>query len=113
MGKSVFPTRPSKPLTKSLRATQEDIHGDANSTLNGIDAWADKGIAGRGVLIDYFDWSKKNGIEYEVLSNHPIPVEHVQKIIREKKIAIRQGDIFLLRTGEVMLCLTDCGRRIC
>ncbi|KAI9752418.1 MAG: hypothetical protein M4579_005642 [Chaenotheca gracillima] len=82
-------------------ATMDDVHGDPKSTLNGLDAWAAKGIAGRGVLVDYYDWAQENGIKYDEFTNHPIPVEHVKKIIAEKKITINQGDIFFLRTGFV------------
>jgi hypothetical protein len=82
-----------------LRVTQEDIHGDPNSSVNGLDAWADRGIAGRGVFIDYFDWATENGIEYNPLSTYAVPLDHITKIISEKQIAIRTGDIFILRTG--------------
>jgi hypothetical protein len=33
--------------------TQADIHDTPDSTINGIDGWSEKAIAGRGVLIDY------------------------------------------------------------
>ena len=81
------------------RVTQDDIHSDPNSTINGLDAWADKGIAGRGIFIDYFDWAQERGIQYDALTNHPIPIEHVKQIIAEKHITTRQGDICFLRTG--------------
>ncbi|OJJ52884.1 hypothetical protein ASPSYDRAFT_1165358 [Aspergillus sydowii CBS 593.65] len=73
----------------------------ANTTVNGLDAWAEKGIAGRGVFIDYFDWAQERGIQYNTLTNHPIPIEHVRQIIAEKGITIRQGDILFMRTGYV------------
>ena len=79
--------------------TQDDIHADANTTVNGLDAWAEKGIAGRGVFIDYFDWAQERDIQYNTLTNHPIPIEHVHQIIAEKGITIRQGDILFMRTG--------------
>ncbi|KAH8702277.1 hypothetical protein BGW36DRAFT_445885 [Talaromyces proteolyticus] len=81
--------------------TQDDIHKDSNTTANGLDAWASRGIAGRGVFIDYFDWAQEHGIQYDALTAHPIPIGHVKQIIAEKSIHIRQGDILFMRTGYV------------
>ncbi|CAL5867825.1 uncharacterized protein PFLUO_LOCUS2046 [Penicillium psychrofluorescens] len=83
------------------KVTQDDIHSDPCSTINGLDAWSAKGIAGRGILIDYVDWAHERGIQYDALTNHPIPVDHVKEIISEKNITIRQGDILFMRTGYV------------
>ncbi|KIW19192.1 hypothetical protein PV08_03486 [Exophiala spinifera] len=81
--------------------TQNDIHTEQRSTINGIDAWALQGIAGRGVLIDYHSWAQRNGIEYDRLSGHAITLDSVKAIIKESNIALRAGDIFILRTGFV------------
>lgn len=51
------------------------------------------------MLIDYFDWAQERGIQYDSLTDYPIPIEHVKQIITEKNIAIRQGDILFMRTG--------------
>ncbi|KAF2658359.1 hypothetical protein K491DRAFT_593173 [Lophiostoma macrostomum CBS 122681] len=81
--------------------TQEDIHRTGDTTINGIDAWAEQGIAGRGVLVDYYRWAEKNGIEYDSTQTHPIALEHVKAILQEKSVQVRAGDILFLRTGFV------------
>ena len=69
--------------------------------MNGIDGWAAKAIAGRGILIDYPLWAAEQGIPYDSMTDHPITVEEIKAILAAKKIEVRQGDILFLRTGYV------------
>lgn len=80
--------------------TQADIHSANDTTINGIDAWAERGIAGRGVLVDYFSWAQEKGIQYDTTQRHPISLDHVKTILEEKSVQIRAGDILFLRTGR-------------
>ncbi|KAL4806516.1 putative cyclase-domain-containing protein [Aspergillus unguis] len=82
--------------------TQEDIHNTPNTTVNGLDAWSEKAIAGRGILIDYASWiaDKQTG-EYNALATHGITVDEIEAIMAEKDIVPRTGDILFLRTGYV------------
>lgn len=93
----------------NFRVTQDDIHGTANSTINGADGWAAKAIAGRGILIDYESWANENNMAYTAMSAHAVPLEHVKAILKEKNITTCPGDILLLRTG--MVISTDVLRR--
>ena len=68
--------------------------------MNGIGAWADKGIAGRGVLIDYADWAQEKGITYNPLSSHPVTVDEIELILAEREVTLHPGDILLIRTGK-------------
>jgi hypothetical protein len=68
--------------------------------VNGMDAVAPRGIAGRGVLIDYHSWAQRNGMEYDRLGGHAITLDSVEKIIEESNIELCQGDIFIIRTGK-------------
>ncbi|KAF7553874.1 hypothetical protein G7046_g6974 [Stylonectria norvegica] len=81
--------------------TQDDIHSSADSSVNGIDAWAKRGIAGRGVLIDYDTWARKNGVNYDRLSTHPITLKEVKTIAEESRISSRTGDLLIIKTGFV------------
>ncbi|PMD43102.1 hypothetical protein L207DRAFT_563864 [Hyaloscypha variabilis F] len=82
--------------------TQEHIHGDeAANSVNGIGAWAPRCIAGRAVLIDYASFAQKNGIEYDALGRHGIPLTDILTIAKESNISFHPGDIFMLRTGFV------------
>ncbi|KAJ6187281.1 hypothetical protein N7519_002189 [Penicillium mononematosum] len=84
-------------------ATQDDIHGDQSSTVGSSSLWTKGlgGIAGRGILIDYYTWASEKGIEYNPLSTHAVPLDAVKDIARENGIEFRPGDILFLRTGFV------------
>ncbi len=90
----------SKPDNYTHSVSQDDIHSKPESKVNGINAWAARGIAGRGVLIDYHGWAQKKGIAYDPLSGHGISVDEVDQITKEYEIELRKGDIFMLRTGK-------------
>lgn len=95
-----------------LSVTQHDIHDKQESIVNGMDAWAPRGIAGRGVLIDYHSWAQRNGIEYDRLSGHAIPLDAIKKIIREANIQLQAGDIFMIRTGMMLVSLSIRGNPV-
>ncbi|KAI9041978.1 uncharacterized protein KD926_006315 [Aspergillus affinis] len=78
--------------------TAEEIQ-DPKSSRIGIGYWAKKGIAGRGVLIDYLSWAEKKGISVNALSQHAVPLDDVLAIARECNIEFQRGDIFFLRVG--------------
>jgi hypothetical protein len=84
-----------------LSVSQDDIHAAPNSTVNGIDGWSAKAIAGRGILIDYVSWAAEQGFPYDATAAHAISVEDIEAIMMEKNIQSRQGDILILRTGYV------------
>lgn len=88
--------------------TQDDIYASEDTTVNGIDAWAAKGIAGRGVLVDYFSWANENGKGYDATQAHAISLDDIKIIIKEKNINLQTGDIFMLRTGEsACICIAS------
>lgn len=62
-------------------------------------AWTEKGIAGRGVLIDFESWAKKNAKSPEYFKGYGITIADVKTIVQEEKLELRPGDILFLRTG--------------
>lgn len=54
-------------------------------------------------MIDYYDWTQEQGISYNPLATHAVTVSDVKKIMEEKNIQPQQGDIFILRTGELLV----------
>lgn len=72
---------------------------DPSSSRIGMGHWARRGIAGRGVLIDYLSWAQKQGIAVDALSQHVVTLDAVQQIARECGIEFQHGDIFFLRVG--------------
>lgn len=63
------------------------------SLADGVE-WAKKGIVGRGVLIDYWSWSKQND-PYDPMTTYPIPLDNLKKCIQEQGITFKQGPPFI------------------
>lgn len=70
-------------------------------TRNGIQVWARRGIAGRGVLLDYRRWALAYGIAYSPNERHEISVEALQATARAQGVVLRTGDILIVRSGWV------------
>lgn len=74
---------------------EEDLD---NSNTLGIDRWAERGIVGRGILIDaarYFQGDKR----YKVDERFPITNVIIEDVARAQKVTFKTGDILLIRTG--------------
>lgn len=80
--------------------TAEEIE-DPKSNRIGIGYWASKGIAGRGVLIDWVSYvqRKRTDVKINALSHQMVPLDDVYAIAEECGIEFRKGDIFFLRVG--------------
>lgn len=69
--------------------------------MNGIDGWAEKAIAGRGILVDYASWAAEQKIQYDATATRAITANELKAILTSKGIQPRPGDILILRTGYV------------
>ncbi|KAH7029351.1 uncharacterized protein B0I36DRAFT_325593 [Microdochium trichocladiopsis] len=71
------------------------------STVNGVHAWAKKGIVGRGVLVDYHNWRIKNHKwpDFDAFGTCRIPVSDLQECLADHGTEIHFGDILFVRTG--------------
>ena len=78
--------------------TKEEIL-DRSCDRIGIQHWAQEGITGRGVLIDYVSWAEKKGIKYTTFSQHQIKLSDILEIAEESNITFKRGDILLVRIG--------------
>ncbi|KAK4981178.1 hypothetical protein LTR66_010173 [Elasticomyces elasticus] len=83
--------------------TLEDIHGEHKTNVNGIGAWSEKGIVGRGVLLDYHTWRLQNKIEYEAFKTGSIPLKDLKAVAESQGTEIKFGDILLIRSGTASL----------
>ncbi|PYH39775.1 uncharacterized protein BO87DRAFT_323680 [Aspergillus neoniger CBS 115656] len=73
---------------------------DPSSARIGIAHWAKKGIAGRGVLIDYASYIQRiKGITVNALTRHTVSLDDVLTIAKECNITFQPGDILFLRVG--------------
>lgn len=81
----------------------------------GIGHWAKKGIAGRGVLIDYASWAERTkGLKPNyALTRHKITLKDVLAIAEESNIKFQHGDILFLRVGlpDTWNAMTDDERK--
>lgn len=68
-------------------------------TRNGIQAWARRGIAGRGVLLDHQRWAAKRGIHHIAGERIAIPVSELQQVAHDQGTSFQSGDILIVRTG--------------
>jgi len=70
-------------------------------TRNGIEHWARRGIAGRGVLIDFRRYAAAHGIEYSPGERYAITVGQLQAAADWQGLSFQTGDILILRTGWI------------
>ncbi len=87
-----------------------DEHGYAHR--NGIDAVAQRGIVGRGVLLDVARMVTRDPTG-RLPDDHVISVEETEACIAAEGVTVRPGDIVCFRTGwaDAYLVADDVGRR--
>jgi hypothetical protein len=92
-----------------LRHFRHPLHGFYNHTPDtaiaegtprlGINRFAERGIAGRGVVIDIERHLARQGRRLDYRSGEPISVGMIDAAAAAQGVAFRSGDILLLRTG--------------
>ncbi|KAL2073794.1 hypothetical protein VTL71DRAFT_11120 [Oculimacula yallundae] len=100
---------PSQTFYNGTKGT--DIEGAAADPQKcGIHHWAEHGIVGRGILIDYWTYANENGIIYDPYDYHTISHSELQDCGKAQGIDIRPaaqggdvhvGDILFIRSGFV------------
>jgi kynurenine formamidase len=73
----------------------------APGSPNGIEHWARRGIAGRGVLVDFARWAKANGVDANPATSFAISPAQFQEAARTQGVTFQPGDILLFRTGWI------------
>lgn len=74
---------------------------DPRSTTLGIQHWAKRGIAGRGVLLDVAGHRAKQGRPIDPTSGFEIEPALLDEVAAAQRTTIERGDVLLLRTGWV------------
>jgi kynurenine formamidase len=77
---------------------QED---DLVGNVLGIDRWAERGVAGRGVLIDVAGHAARHGGAIDPTEPFEISGELIDDVAAAEGVALRSGDILLIRTGWI------------
>lgn len=96
---------------RHVRAEPYGYYGGVPNEQHGIDHWAAKGIAGRGLLVDIGRYRERTGRPLRMLKPDPITVEELSAAIAESGCRIREGDILLLRTGWIEWYMS-CGQAV-
>ncbi|MEU1957243.1 cyclase family protein [Nocardia rhamnosiphila] len=65
----------------------------------GIETWADKGIAGRGVLVDVDTYLRSVGRTASPLTSSEITVNDLRDTLAHQRTRLEHGDILCIRTG--------------
>lgn len=73
----------------------------AREGRNGIEAWAQRGIAGRGVLLDVARALEAEGRPFDPGSSTALTVDDLELARRQAGVEFRPGDVVLIRTGFV------------
>ncbi|CAD6582764.1 MAG: hypothetical protein TREMPRED_003382 [Tremellales sp. Tagirdzhanova-0007] len=80
--------------------TPEEIR-EGRSLRNGIHGklMAEAGIAGRGVLLDYYAYVQRHKITFDPLDTYAISIDNLEACRREQGTEFKPGDILLIRVG--------------
>ncbi|KPI35812.1 uncharacterized protein AB675_11161 [Cyphellophora attinorum] len=79
--------------------TQSQIHEGPRTSINDLQSWSTRCLAGRGILIDYISYAERKGIQIDHFTPHAVTLDHVKAVMEESKIESRPGDVLFLRTG--------------
>ncbi|MCU1673674.1 MAG: hypothetical protein JWN77_1787 [Frankiales bacterium] len=67
----------------------------------GIDHWADRGIVGRGVLLDIDRFLRESGGDYDAMTDVSVGADLLRSVAASQHVEIRRGDVLCLRFGWV------------
>lgn len=78
-----------------------------DSPTIGVNRYAERGIVGRGVLIDIERHLHQRGRPLDHRAGEPFPVSLLDEIAEEQRVAFKPGDILLMRTGWMNCYFND------
>jgi kynurenine formamidase len=71
---------------------------------NSIAAWGDRGIAGRGVLLDIPRSFAAAGLDWDPVGPSVIEVQHLELAREAAQVDLEEGDVLLVHTGFAEAC---------
>ncbi len=92
---------------RHVRAREFGFFGGLDEELGpgagplGIEHWAERGIVGRGVLLDLVAHRERSGGEYDPLGGEAIEVAELEDLVAAQGVELRPGDVLCLRTGWI------------
>lgn len=99
-----------------FRHIRHPVHGFYNGVADdehGVHHWAERGLAGRGVLADVGRWREAQGRPLHMDQADPIEPDELTATLHDQGVEVEPGDVLLVRTGWVgwYRSLDDAGRR--
>lgn len=67
----------------------------------GIESWAERGIVGRGVLLDVAEHRRRQGRPLDPFSGETVAAGELAEVAEAQDVEIRAGDILCVRTGWI------------
>lgn len=67
---------------------------------HGVDRWADRGFATRGVVVDVARWRENIGRPL-VPPDEMVPLDELQEVLDSQGCTVERGDVLLLRFGSM------------
>ena len=78
----------------------EDLWFMGRQPVEIVQAWQERGIVGRGVLLDFQSWRLANNIPYDPFSTGSIKLDELKMVLATQGTDLQFGDILLIRSGE-------------
>lgn len=91
---------------RHIRHPDHGWYGGAADGDHGIDAWAERGLAGRAVLVDVARWRSDVGRPLAMDRPDPISPDDLGDTLASQGTTVQTGDVLLLRTGWLGWYLT-------
>ncbi|KAI9489139.1 hypothetical protein BDB00DRAFT_771175 [Zychaea mexicana] len=103
----------SKQFYNNVNFSDIEPGADATDRL-GVHHMAERGIAGRAVLLDYARWwAKQRGQELNPFKRYNITVDELERVAKDQNVIFQEGDILMLRTGLTVACEKLAGEQLC
>ncbi|KAL9062497.1 MAG: hypothetical protein Q9157_008869, partial [Trypethelium eluteriae] len=78
--------------------TMDQIHAEGSNVL-GVHNMSERGIVGRGILLDYHSWRQDKDIPHDAFKIGSIKLEHLKEVANAQGTEIKHGDILIIRSG--------------
>ncbi|MFP4513307.1 MAG: cyclase family protein [Acidimicrobiales bacterium] len=85
-----------------FRHVRHPVHGwygGAPEGFHGVDAWAERGLAGRAILADVARWREDQGRPLAMDESEPITADELVATLDAQGTVPEVGDVLLIRTG--------------
>jgi hypothetical protein len=86
----------------NLIGSYDDVIGPEPTTVLGLQQAAERGIAGRGVLLDFAGWATTQGLNFSAFSNYSITTAQLDQVAQWQGLTqdwSSPGDMLFVRTG--------------